>query len=297
MATLPQSRDQPFPASKRPSMTRPSSKSPPPDQKPTPDEVRWVRKRLAIWFASGIALAVLGAGFTILVQSLAASVAFILSYIALVAAFATPAKMVVRFRQPLASVFSVAFAIAVGVLAILGAGSARGVLQFLGASSYAYPYVFAPIVEEALKPVGVAIIAYNLRRLPGKAPILPLLAGALWAGYLFGLAETWNSPEYSASLVPRLLSSIPGHADWTFLVGLGIAFGLLRLSNQMWPGILVIVGSYALAVLLHSAWNMPWFPVYLRIWPFFVWIALVLATGFLLFSRRKKQMAPGKPTP
>lgn len=253
------------------------------------DEIGHLRKRILGGLSLSLASAVLGAVLLSLGASLVAAVPFIASYVSLVGTFVKLPGLVRLFRgKRFAYILPFVAIIFVGAFATFAAGSVRELLVARGASPGTYGYWIAPAFEEAFKIGGVLVLAIDLRGgdLGSEVPQPLLLAGALWAGYSFGLIETIGNPSYLASIAPRLIGSIPGHAIWTFIVGLGIVVGFFRLSFGP-SAIAAPALAYVMAVLLHGFWNQSLFSTGAQVGFFAVWLVLVLVTCFwVVFSSR-----------
>jgi len=110
----------------------------------------------------------------------------------------------------------------------------------------AFAALLVPLIEEALKPIGVWLLASRQ-----ISPSAGFAAGALsGAGYaLFeNLLLTANSETWATVQIARIGTSII-HILTTALVGYALAIAWQR--RRYWQ----LLGVYLVAVLLHGAWN------------------------------------------
>ena len=245
---------------------------------------RWILG--SIWLSLG--LVTLEAILLLQSLRLTASIAGITSYATLIAAFVRYPRFLQLFRGWAFTVIILFVGLMAGGWATLAAGSMSDFALAAGSSQETYVRWLAPFFEEPLKIGGVLVLVLNFRRLGmrGSAPVGLLLAGALWAGYVFGLIETSGNPSYMASLIPRLLGSIPSHSVWSFIFGSAIIFGGLRLSSpQLTIGAPIL--GYTTAASLHALWNQSFFSTYAMIVVLTTWLVLVLAMGVWIWSRRR----------
>ncbi len=142
-----------------------------------------------------------------------------------------------------------------GVLGIMGAAvqEARAVNFLL------VPFLGAPIVEEALKPIGVYIA---LIRWPQalRSQLFTALLAAL-AGLIFGIIEstvyvTLYVPDHSRSfLLYRFSVPLALHATASYLVGLGINYRVIDWAQGRCPLPRSSRNFYVAAVALHGLYN------------------------------------------
>lgn len=145
-----------------------------------------------------------------------------------------------------------------GLLGIIGAFLQEGWRGLQG--DFLAPFVAGPIIEEALKPVGVYILL-------AKAPQLlrsRLYTASLSAlgGLSFAVVENlvylnFYFPEHTQSLVfVRFGLALPMHMLASFIAGFGIN---QRLADSVWGKVPLLSGNWKFfisAIVLHSVYNI-----------------------------------------
>lgn len=159
--------------------------------------------------------------------------------------------------QPRASdhLIALAFALGGGVLGIIGAfvEEVRAGIPVLG------PFVVAPIVEEAVKPIGIYLLLYRSPHiLRGRLYTASLAA---LSGLCFGAIESlvyvklYAADASQAFFIYRFSVTLVLHMTGSFLVGLGITRALLDWANGKASFPKPTRNLYLAAVLLHAAYN------------------------------------------
>ena len=150
---------------------------------------------------------------------------------------------------------ALAFALMGGVIGIFGAAfeelrSGLGILT---------PFIIAPIVEEALKPIGIYLLLYRSAHiLRGRLYTAGLAA---ISGLCFGVIEsivyvTVYAPDASQLFfIYRFSVTLVLHMTGSFLVGLGITRALLDWANGNGRFPKPTRNFYLAAVLIHAAYN------------------------------------------
>jgi hypothetical protein len=110
----------------------------------------------------------------------------------------------------------------------------------------AFTSVIVPIIEEAIKPLGVWFLM-NRKVSPSEGFIAGLLCGAGY-GLLENIALTYTSQDWATTVVGRMGTSLI-HMATTSLTG----WALVCAWNQ--KKYLQLAGTYLLAVVIHGSWN------------------------------------------
>ena len=114
-------------------------------------------------------------------------------------------------------------------------------------AAFAFISVIVPIIEEALKPLGVWILA-GQRLTPAQGFAFGVLCGAGF-GLFENLGNTSGASEAWALLASTRISTILLHCLTTGMVGWALA------SAWSQKRYLRLGATYAFAVLLHGSWN------------------------------------------
>src|SRR3954453_1049746 len=121
----------------------------------------------------------------------------------------------------------------------------------------------APVTEETLKGLGILLI-YLLRRREFDGVIDGIVyAGLIGAGFAFSenilyLGQAYNeygSEGLSSTFLVRCIMGPFAHPLFTAFtgIGLGLAVAVMR---SAWSRVLVALGGFLLAALLHGTWNL-----------------------------------------
>lgn len=148
---------------------------------------------------------------------------------------------------------------AVAVLGGVVAGPAAAFQEFFH-GSLLVAFAGAPIIEDALKPLGLyALLAWRPASLGGRLRT-GFLSGI--AGLTFGLVEStlyvwvYHAEHTQAFVVYRYTATVALHALWSFILGFGIN---RRLLASIWGEAPFLSGNWAFFVVpmaLHSLYNM-----------------------------------------
>ena len=168
-----------------------------------------------------------------------------------------PAPSLLPRPGPLGLLFTIPVAIIGGIFGIVGA-----IVGELQPGSILLvplvPILAAPIIEEALKPVGVYLLAVRWPRLLlGRlhTGILGGLAG-LTFGIIESLAYVWGANEPSDAFITyRFTIPLILHTTCSFLVGLGIVRGAVSWATGENPLPKSSRNLYMAAVAIHATFN------------------------------------------
>jgi protease PrsW len=141
------------------------------------------------------------------------------------------------------------------------------VFERVGLASWSAAVV-GPTDEELVKVLGVVLVLYAGRAHVTR-PLNGLVYGAM-VGLGFEVSENISYVVQGALMDPnsdavgaiqvglgRILVGLGGHAMFTAIAGFGVAYALVAFGAPVARRILVAVGAYALAWVLHFAWNAP----------------------------------------
>jgi protease PrsW len=121
------------------------------------------------------------------------------------------------------------------------------------------PLLGAPIIEEALKPIGVLLIVMLWPRLlqgPLHAAFLAACAGLLFALIESTMYVMLYFPDHSDGFVLyRFTVPVVMHTTASFVVGLGINRGLVDWANGVGPLPKRTRNFYITGVALHAIFN------------------------------------------
>lgn len=169
-----------------------------------------------------------------------------------------------------------------------------GVSSFSALSNTAF--IVAPLVEEAIKGLGVALILWGWRKY-----LLSPMAGVVCAGLIAaGFAYTENLLYLSrgdivAVFIVRGILTPYAHSLFTTATGLAIGYALTRVHRGR---ILISLCGWGIAVCLHAIWNsvtglgaLTFLGIMLFWWtPYFIsWFTLLLVMSF----KHNKKIALG----
>ncbi len=110
----------------------------------------------------------------------------------------------------------------------------------------AFTSVIVPLIEEAIKPLGVWFLV-NRKVLPSEGFVAGLLCGAGY-GLLENIALTYSSQNWTTTVIGRMGTSLI-HMATASLTG----WALVCAWNQR--KYLQLAGTYLLAVIIHGSWN------------------------------------------
>lgn len=190
-----------------------------------------------------------------------------------------------------------------GVIGVVVAGTLEyDALRGLGA----LPMLFVAIIEEAAKmivPVALlfVLLARHRRRLPSDGLVIGVASGMGFAaletmGYGFTalLSSQGNIGAVQETLFVRGLTAPAGHTAWT-----GLTCGALwaLISSPSGKRALALIGTFAGAVALHTAWD-----TFGGVIPFIILAILSLGWLFLALHRYRtfaehSAWAPREPLP
>lgn len=167
----------------------------------------------------------------------------------------SPIATALRAPGPLDHLLALSLALVGGVLGIMGAF----ITELQSGGGLALPFVGAPIIEEALKPVGVYIL---LVRWPHVRRGQPYIAGlAALSGLCFGVIEsmvyvTLYVPDHPDWFVVYRFTFGPAvHATASFIVGMGINRGLIDWVAGRAPLPKATRNFYLAGMALHGVTN------------------------------------------
>lgn len=152
-------------------------------------------------------------------------------------------------------VLAVGFAIAGGLLGILGAfvAESRSSIPFL------IIFIGAPVAEEITKPAGVYIFLVRWRDVLHNQLHIALLVAI--SGICFGLLEsliyvTLYVPDHSrAFFIYRFTVTVGLHGVASFIAGLGVNRDLIRWTNGEGPFPRRATFAFGSAIGLHALYN------------------------------------------
>lgn len=158
------------------------------------------------------------------------------------------------------------------------------------------PVAIAPVTEELLKGLGVAIIFFRMRHEFNGITDGIVYAGLIAAGFAFvenilylGQAYTEiGTPGLVAIFIMRCLVSPFAHPMFT--VCIGVAFGILA-HRRRWTMAWVVVLAFAVAMFLHFLWNWSAVAAAEHYFMLFALVQIPLFVGFVLmlvWSRRRE---------
>ena len=168
-----------------------------------------------------------------------------------------PAVSSLRRPGPLGLIVTIPVAIIGGVFGIVGA-----IVGELQPGSLLLvpliPIVAAPVIEEALKPVGVYLLAVRWPRLLLGRLHTGILGGL--AGLTFGIVESlayvWGAGDPSGTFVAyRFTLPLILHSTCSFLVGLGVVHSVVSWANGENPLPRSSRNLYIAAVAIHATFN------------------------------------------
>lgn len=166
-----------------------------------------------------------------------------------------PAPAPLPHLGPLGLAFTVLVALIGGFFGIFGAF----VGEFQAGGFLLLPILGAPIIEEALKPVGVYLLMVRWPRLILGRVHTGLLAGL--AGLTFGLIEAlvyvsvYVDDPTDAFITYRFTLPLILHTTCSFLVGLGIVGSVVSWANGENPLPKSSRNLYIAAVAIHATYN------------------------------------------
>jgi len=162
-----------------------------------------------------------------------------------------------RRPGPLGLIFTIPVAIIGGIFGIVGAIAGElqpGSILFVPL----IPILAAPIIEEALKPVGVYLLQVRWPRLLLGRLHTGILGGlgGLTFGVIESLAYVWGADDPSGTFVAyRFTLPLILHATCSFLVGLGIVSSVVSWANGENPLPKSSRNLYIAAVAIHATFN------------------------------------------
>ena len=152
-------------------------------------------------------------------------------------------------------VFAIGMALLGGLLGILGA-----LAQEIRGAGALGPFLGGPVIEEALKPVGLYILLIWWPQLVSKR--LPTACLAALSGLSFGLIESTiylfvYVPHHThAFFVFRYTVDVAVHTLCSFIVGLGINRSLIDSAMGRIPFLQGSRRYYVTAILIHAGFNV-----------------------------------------
>jgi hypothetical protein len=166
------------------------------------------------------------------------------------------AEIAQRRPRPRDHLLALALAAGGGALGILAAGFE----EVRSGGFILLPFVVAPMAEEALKPIGVYVLLYRWPHiLRGRLYTATLTA---LSGLSFGAIESaiyvtvYNPGASREFFIYRFSVTLVLHMVASFIAGLGISPRLLAWANRGGSFPRDARYAYAIAIALHSAYNI-----------------------------------------
>ncbi|MBI4289291.1 MAG: PrsW family intramembrane metalloprotease [Chloroflexi bacterium] len=145
-----------------------------------------------------------------------------------------------------------------GVLGIIGAIFQEGRQGI--PSAFLGPFFAGPVIEEAVKPIGVYILLARAPQLLRSRPYTAFLSAL--GGLSFAVIENlaylnFYFPDHTEALVvARFAMALPMHVLASFIAGFGVN---QRLADSVWGKVPFLSGNWKFfisAMALHSGYNI-----------------------------------------